>query len=92
MNKYPIKSIACQILVSEVHNADNLERVTNAIELIEASRLNCMTDEDIIALLENFKDRTQAKVITQIIQFEDSYKYLTGNTFKKVAHEVKSDG
>ena len=23
---------------------------------------------------------------------EDSFKYLTGNTFKKVPHEVKSDG
>ena len=87
-----MKSIAHQLLINEVHNEANLERITNAIELIEASRLNCMTDKDIITLLENFKNRTQANVITQIIQFEDSYKYLTGNTFKKVAHEVKSDG
>ena len=79
MKKYPIKSIAFQLIINEVHNEDNRERVDNAIELIEASRLNDMTDEDIISLLENFKDRTQSEVIKQIIQFEESFKYLTLN-------------
>jgi len=79
MNKYPIKSVAFQLLINEVNGEDNLERINNAIELIEASRLNEMTDEDIIALLENFKNKTQSEVIKQIIQFEESFKFLTDN-------------
>ena len=39
MNKYPIKSVAFQLLINEVNGEDNLERINNAIELIEASRL-----------------------------------------------------
>jgi hypothetical protein len=97
MKKYPIKSIAFQLVINEVHNEDNRERIDNAIEFIEASRLNDMTDEDIIAFLEHFKDRTQSEVIKQLIQFEESFKYLTFTTFNNegkipLDSEIKSNG
>jgi|TARA_R110002110_G_scaffold8755_4_gene43714 putative heme iron utilization protein len=71
-------SIASRILVSEIHNADKLERVTNAIELVEVSRLNDMKDTDIIAMAQNYcEDKTQADIIQQIVEYENVFKSLT---------------
>lgn len=73
-------SIASRILVSEIHNADKLERVTNAIELVEVSRLNGMNDKDIVSFVDNFvssKNKAQASIIKAIIIFEENFNLLT---------------
>ena len=80
-----MQSKSNQILINSCSEF-NLERIKNAIEFIEASRINDVSDEHTIAYMKHFKDKkegakhyTQAKVITQIIQFEDNFKYLTGD-------------
>ena len=73
-------SRAGKMLVSEIHNADKLERVTNAIEFIEASKRNDMNDKDIITFVDTYcKDELQAAIIQGIIIFEETFNFLIDN-------------
>jgi hypothetical protein len=74
------KAFAILLNLCERHASNQGRRIKDAIAFIEASRLNSMTNEDIHAFLDHFKDREQSKVIMHIMQFEESYKYLTEKT------------
>jgi len=66
-----MQSKAHQIIINSCP-ASGIERIKDAIKFIEASRMNDMTNKDILEFLDNFKNRTQANIIKQIIKFEDS--------------------
>lgn len=71
-------STAHKVLINTIHNAERLERVNNAIELIEASRRNDMSDEELVKMTLNYcNNKTQANIINHIVEYEKAFNYLT---------------
>ena len=77
---YQPTSKAGRFLVSQIHIGELKERVHNAYELIEVSRLNDMDDETIIKYTTDFMpDKQQAAIVKAIIIYEENWRFLTDN-------------
>ena len=71
---------AGRFLITQNHKGELKERVHNAYELIEVSRLNDMDDEKIIEYTANFMpDKHQATIVKAIIVYEENWRFLTDN-------------
>ncbi len=71
---------AGKFIVHSCNKGELKERVHNAYELIEVSRLNDMDDETIIKYTTDFMpDKQQAAIVKAIIIYEENWRFLTGN-------------